>query len=287
MDTIHYLANPTLREPVMVAAFGGWPNAGEVATSTVNYLVERLEARKLATLAPDDFYLFSLNRPLVTIANGHLKSLDLPQSTFYFWTNSQGTDLILFSGPEPQIRWDSYVELFTQICHRFQVKSFITLGGLHDDVLHYEERVSAAAASMEDVQNLRQLAEPVELTDYVGPSAIHSLFLSQARQLNIQGLSLWAHAASYLQGTNFRLCAAMIKRLNLLLNLDIDTSELELSWRLVEEQIESLIAENEQLSQHVEDLKTREHRGGFTTQTSSSAKVIHLDRFMKQNKSDD
>jgi proteasome assembly chaperone (PAC2) family protein len=284
MEPLEYVSEPMLEDPILLAGFGGWPNAGEVATATINYLVERLGASKLASLVSDNFHLFSLNRPLVTIANGHLKSLDLPRSDFHFWVNPQGPDLILFRGPEPQIHWHQYVEIFLQICRRFQVKALYTLGGLHDDVLHYEERISGAAASMEDVQRLRQLPEPVELIDYVGPTAIHSMFLATVREMTLQGISLWAHAASYLQGTNYRLCAALVKRLNLLLNLDIDTTELELSWKFVEEQIENLIEQNEQLKHHVEGLKQRERSVSFAPQASSTAKVIHLDEFFKQKK---
>ncbi len=287
MDNIQYLAKPTLNEPVLLAGFGGWGNAGQVATGTIDYLVERLEGQELARLTSDNFHLFSVNRPLVTIANGHFKALELPRSRFYFWANPSGIDLILFHGPEPQICWHQYVESFMQVCQHFQVKEFMTLGGLHDEVLHSEEKISAAGASMADVQRLRQLAEPVALIDYVGPSAIHSLFLARAREYSLKCISIWAHAASYLQGTNFKLCAALIRRLNLLLGLEIDTTELELSWRLLEEQIESLIARNEQLKQHVEDLKRREQRGSFTPQPASPAKVIHLDQFVKQDKLED
>jgi proteasome assembly chaperone (PAC2) family protein len=284
MDEILYFAEPSLHEPALVAGFGGWGNAGEVATTTIDYMVERLQAEKLATFGSDDFYLFSVNRPLVTIHNGHLKSLDLPRSQFYYSTTSHGSDLILFYGPEPQLRWNQYAKAFMGLCQRYQVKVFITLGGFHDEVLHNEEKISAAGASPDDVQKLRELDEPVGLIDYIGPSAIHSLFLAKAQEFNMQSMSLWAHAASYLQGTNYKLCAALIRRLNQLLHVEIDSTELELSWRLLEEQIEDLIANNDQLRLHVQDLKTRDERGGFASPTSSPAKVIRLDEFIKHNK---
>jgi proteasome assembly chaperone (PAC2) family protein len=287
MELIRYLSEPSLREPALVAGFGGWGNAGEVATSTVDFLVKSLEAKQLASLESDVFFLFSVNRPLVTIANGHLKSLDLPRSRFYFSTNSLGRDLILFFGPEPQLCWHQYVEAFMQLCHRFGVKTFITLGGLHDEVLHNETKISAAGASMDEVQRLRELKEPVELIEYVGPSAIHSLFLAKALEQKIESISLWAHAASYLQGTNYKLCSGLIKRLNLLLGLEVEPTELDLSWKLVEDQIDQLIGKNEQLKQHVEELKKREQRGSFTSRPSSPAKVIRLDEFLKQDKSED
>ena len=287
MEIIKYLSEPSLREPALVAAFGGWGNAGEVATSTVDFMVNSLKAEELATLESDDFYLFSVNRPLVNIANGHLKSLDLPRSRFYFSTNSPGRDLILFIGPEPQLRWHQYMESFMQLCQRFGVRTFITLGGLHDEVLHNETKISVAGASLDDVQRLRQLSEPVELIDYVGPSAVHSLFLAKAQEQKMESISLWAHAASYLQGTNYKLCSGLIKRLDLLLGLEVDPTELDLSWKLVEDQIDGLIKKNEQLRQHVEELKRREKRGGFAPRPSSPAKVIRLDEFLKQDKSED
>jgi proteasome assembly chaperone (PAC2) family protein len=287
MEVIKYLSEPSLHEPALVAGFGGWGNAGEVATSTVDFLVKSLEAQQLASLESDVFFLFSVNRPLVTIAHGHLKSLDLPKSRFYFSTNSLGRDLILFFGPEPQLCWHQYVEAFMQLCHRFGVRTFITLGGLHDEVLHNETKISAAGASMDDVQRLRELKEPVELIEYVGPSAIHSLFLAKALEQKIESISLWAHAASYLQGTNYKLCSGLIKRLNLLLGLEVEPTELDLSWKLVEDQIDQLIEKNEQLKQHVEELKKREQRGSFTSRPSSPAKVIRLDEFLKQDKSED
>jgi proteasome assembly chaperone (PAC2) family protein len=287
MELIRYLSEPKLNEPALVAAFGGWGNAGEVATSTVDYMVENLGAAELAILDSDIFFLFSVTRPLVSIVNGHMKRLDLPRSRFYYRLNPQGSDLILFYGPEPQLCWAQYVETFMQLCQRYHVKQIITLGGLHDEVLHNERKISAAGASVDDVQKLRELGKSVQLIDYEGPSAVHSLFLAKAEQYKMQSMSIWAHASSYLQGTNYGLCAALIDCLNLLLDLQADTTELELSWKLVEEQIEALIEENEQLKRHVEELKRRERRGSFSQQTSSPAKVIRLDEFIKQNKPDD
>jgi cell division septum initiation protein DivIVA len=67
----------------------------------------------------------------------------------------------------------------------------------------------------------------------------------------------------------------------------VDPTELDLSWKLVEDQIEELIEKSEQLKQHVEELKRREERGSFISRPSSPAKVIRLDEFLKQDKSED
>jgi proteasome assembly chaperone (PAC2) family protein len=288
MDLLQYSANPALTNPALVAGFGGWPNAAEVATSTIDYLVEHLGAGELATFSFDDFQLFSLHRPVATIVKGHLKSINRALCRFHFWNNPQGRDLILFSGPEPQIHWHRYLETFLDLCQRFKVETLISLGGLRDDVLHSEEKISGAGASMADIKRLRQLSEPVELIDYVGPTAIHSLLLAAARQHGIEGMSLWGHAASYLQGTNYKLCAGLLRRLSLLLSFELDTTELDLSWRLVEEQIANLIAGNDELRQYIDKLKRREHLGTFEPNPPPpSGKVLHLDRFTKKKEPED
>jgi cell division septum initiation protein DivIVA len=66
----------------------------------------------------------------------------------------------------------------------------------------------------------------------------------------------------------------------------VDTTELDLSWKLVEDHIDGLIKKNEQLKQYVEELKRREKRGSFTPRPSSPAKVIRLNEFLKQDKSE-
>ena len=55
-----------LVDPVVVAAFGGWNDAGSAATGAVEHLEEAYGAEPVFALDPDDFYDFQVNRPRVT-----------------------------------------------------------------------------------------------------------------------------------------------------------------------------------------------------------------------------
>jgi len=46
----------------MVAAFLGWPNAAQVSTGTVSYIIDQLSAVKLAEMKSDDYYDFAAER---------------------------------------------------------------------------------------------------------------------------------------------------------------------------------------------------------------------------------
>src|SRR4030043_2416668 len=50
MEEILYLENPNLKKPILVIGFEGWPNAAEVSSAALQYLVEKLEAKKFASI---------------------------------------------------------------------------------------------------------------------------------------------------------------------------------------------------------------------------------------------
>ena len=56
---------PQLRSPVLVAAFEGWNDAADAASSVVDHLARVWNARTVAAIDPEDFYDFQVNRPLV------------------------------------------------------------------------------------------------------------------------------------------------------------------------------------------------------------------------------
>ena len=54
---------PELRDPVVIAAFEGWNDAGEAATAAIDHLTEAWDAEPIAALDPEDYYDFQVNRP--------------------------------------------------------------------------------------------------------------------------------------------------------------------------------------------------------------------------------
>ena len=56
---------PGLVDPVVIAAFEGWNDAADAASSVVDHLMEVWSARVVGTIDPDEFYDFQVNRPYV------------------------------------------------------------------------------------------------------------------------------------------------------------------------------------------------------------------------------
>ena len=54
---------PELVDPLLIAAFEGWNDAGDAASGAVEHLESVWDAEPLAELDPEDYYDFQVNRP--------------------------------------------------------------------------------------------------------------------------------------------------------------------------------------------------------------------------------
>ena len=61
---------PELIDPVMVAAFEGWNDAGDAASTAVAHLDKEWKGEVFAALDAEDYYDFQVNRPTVWMDAG-------------------------------------------------------------------------------------------------------------------------------------------------------------------------------------------------------------------------
>ena len=52
-----------LVEPVVIAAFEGWNDAADAASSVIDHLIRVWDARIIGAIDPEEFYDFQVNRP--------------------------------------------------------------------------------------------------------------------------------------------------------------------------------------------------------------------------------
>lgn len=61
---------PELIDPVMVAAFEGWNDAGDAASTAVAHLDREWKGEVFAALDAEDYYDFQVNRPTLWLDGG-------------------------------------------------------------------------------------------------------------------------------------------------------------------------------------------------------------------------
>ena len=276
-DLVTYYQMPQLNSPVLIAAFGGWSNAGNTAIKTIEYIIRKKRATLLAELDPDWFFQFTQNRPVIAIKEGRLRDFRLNKTSFYFFSNQEGGhDLILAKGQEPDYRWQTFVDTLLQLCKQWGASLVVSLGGMYDDVLHTESIVSGVYS---DVAWREVFANnDVSLIDYEGPSGIHSLIMHKVQQMHYPFVGLWGHSPLYLRGTNFRVVMRMLQLLGSFFGFSVDTDELKNAQGEFEQQIGTILESNAELREHIEQIK--KIRNG-EPRKKDGPKVVHIKDFMR------
>ena len=97
---------PDVDAPVLLVAFGGWNDAGDSATTAVEFMAERWNAKAFADIDPEVFYDFTTVRPEVRIDFDGNRRIDWPTNIFRAAnTPPSGKGIITLTGIEPQLRW--------------------------------------------------------------------------------------------------------------------------------------------------------------------------------------
>ena len=74
---------PQLHDPLLVAAFEGWNDAGDAASGAADWLVQKSEAQRFASVDPDEHIDYQSRRPRVELVDGVARSVDWPAHVYY------------------------------------------------------------------------------------------------------------------------------------------------------------------------------------------------------------
>ncbi|NLG21458.1 MAG: PAC2 family protein, partial [Actinomycetales bacterium] len=241
-----------LNDPIVIAAFEGWNDAGESATRAVEHLVQAWDAELMAVMDPEDYYDFQVNRPRVALVNG-TRQLTWPTTRVLLARDTPlGRDVILVLGIEPSIRWRSYVDELLTLALDHGATLLVSLGALLADVPH--SRPIPVSVTSED-PGLREVHD-VERSTYEGPSGIVGVLMDQAHQTELPGLSVWAAVPHYAGGPpSPKATLALVGRLEELLGCVIDDGDLTEQARAWERGVDELAASDSEVAEYVEALE--------------------------------
>ena len=192
MEHVRWLAQPKLQRPTMVAAFTGWNDAGDAASSAVRHLIEGWGAQVLAEIDPEEFTDFATVRPHVRLVDGRTRSIVWP--TVGVWSASTpGGDVILVLGPEPALRWRSFSQQLVGIAQHHGAGMVLTLGALLADVPHSKPVQLIGTATDPDLITRFDL----QRSRYEGPTGIVGVLHDACQTADVSSASLWAAVPAY------------------------------------------------------------------------------------------
>ncbi len=279
MDHVRWTTRPTLRQPVVLAAFEGWNDAGDAATTAARYLVDRWDLDLVADVDPEEFYDFTSTRPEVHLDDEGLREIIWPATEIHAGTIPGGDqDVLLIVGTEPQLRWRTYCEQLTAVAQDHSARLCVTLGALLAEVPHTRPTpIVGTAYEPEVVAGLE-----LQPSRYEGPTGIVGVLHDAWRRSGLRSASLWATVPAYVPGApSPKAALALVERASALLQTWVPTTDLEIASAAYERQVSELVDADEETATYVASL---EQRHDIEPGTIPSADDIaeEVERFLRE-----
>ena len=259
-DLIRYHDQVRLKNATLLLAFSGWMDGGDVSTGTVRRLVSVLNAAPLAEIDPDPFYIqnvpgpmeiAALFRPHIEYEDGLLKRIQMPENRFFVDTSS---NLVLFVGKEPHLRWRVFRDCLFSVCSELGIKRILFVGSFGGGVPHTREpRLHVSCSHAELLDEMDKYG--VRRTAYSGPGSFVSYLLSQADDADLRMTSLVAEIPGYLTGANPASILAVTRRLATILGISPNLDELRTASTEWELQVSSAVEQDGELAENVRHLE--------------------------------
>lgn len=258
-DELRWSFRPEVRRPILIAAFEGWNDAGEAATTAINHLADEWSANGFAEIDPEEFFDFTSTRPQVQLDDEGNRELVWPSNDFYVaHLEASGRDVILLVGNEPQLRWRSFCAHVVSVAKALEVEMVVSLGALLADVPHTRPvRITGSADSTVVAARLGMAR-----SRYEGPTGIVGVLHDALRAAGIESCSLWAAVPHYLPGTaSPKAALALVDRVVGLFGLPVTTLDLQIATSEYERQVDEIVQGDDDMAAYVRRLEEGHDEG--------------------------
>ena len=257
MDALQWEAEPPqLRSPVLVCAFAGWNDAAGSATAALTTAADSLDAELIAQIDPEEFFDFQANRPTISLSDGISREIEWPGNALLA-AKADGAerDLILLAGTEPNLKWKTFSEGIAGAAEKLGVEMVVTLGALVADVAHtLPVPITGLASDPELVERL-----DLERSSYEGPTGVVGVLHDACNRSGMPSASLWAAVPHYVAAVpNPKAALALLRRLEGLVGVAVEASELEEESESFEDQVSNAVSANPEIQDLVQRLESEQ-----------------------------
>ncbi|MFC4947726.1 PAC2 family protein [Pseudonocardia sp. GCM10023141] len=272
---------PRLVDPVMIAAFEGWNDAGEAASAALEHLELSWDATPLLSIDPEEYYDFQVTRPHVRLSGGVTRKIEW-QTTRLSVATLPGTErhVVLVNGIEPNMRWRTFCQELIGHIERLGVTKVITLGALLTDTPHTRPTpVSGIAYDKESASELR-----VELSTYEGPTGIVGVFQNECVEAGIPSVSFWASVPHYVSQARVpKAAVALLHRVEEVLDVEVPLGALPEQAEEWERTVSEMAEADDEVREYVRQLEEQaEADADVLPEADGDAIAADFERYLRR-----
>ncbi len=263
---------PRLHDPVLVAAFEGWNDAGDAATGAVEHLELCWDSTPLVEIDSEDYYDFQVTRPTVKMVDGVTRSIQWPTTRMTVCRPpGSARDVVLLRGIEPNMRWRSFCAEILGWIDTLGVTTVVTLGALLADTAH--TRPTPVTGTAPDEESATRFG--VEPSRYEGPTGITGVLQDACVRAGVPALSFWAAVPHYVSTPpNPKATLALLHRVEEVLDVEVPLTGLPEQAADWEVAVTEMAEEDDDVVGYV---RTLEERGDAEAEMSEAAAKTDAD----------
>lgn len=265
-----------LRRPVVVIAFEGWNDAADAATEVVNHLGTAYGAELAFEIDGDDYFDYQETRPKVVGADG-VRELEWP-TTRIAVAKLPERDLVLVSGPEPNLRWRAFSATVVSALRSVQPELVVVMGAMLTDTPH--RRPLHVWASSDDADLCARY--DLVTSDYEGPTGIIGVIADACQRSGMPVVHLWGSVPHYVANPpNPKATLALLTRLEDLLNEPLDQGELRDLSSAWERGVDQLAEDNPEVQEYIAQLEESQDESDLP-EASGDSIAAEFQRYLRR-----
>ncbi|MGH9030321.1 MAG: proteasome assembly chaperone family protein [Acidimicrobiales bacterium] len=234
-----------LDKPALVVCLEGWVDAGLGADSAISALLAASPTELVATFDGETLIDQRARRPVVHIARGVNEGLTWPVIQLRTGQDLAGAEVCYLVGPEPDFRWNAFVQSVLTITRQLGIRMAVGLGAFPAPAPHTRPVRLAATAPFSSSDLLARVGVMQGEIDV--PSGVWGALEIAFGEAGIPAVGLWARVPHYVAGMTFPSAgAALLDGLAAIAGLSIDSSNLHTTADATLRQVDELIAKSEE-----------------------------------------
>lgn len=252
-DSLRWIApRPELTDPVLVVMLTGWIDAGGAAHAALEAIEDEAAATPVAEFDDDVYIDFRARRPTMELREGLHSVLEWERITLSVGHDQTGRDLLLLSGPEPDMAWHRFTRAVGAVADDLGVKHMVHLGAYPFAVPHTRgARLSVSSPSQDVLARVPFLRSSIDV-----PAGVAAALEREMHDRGIASLGVWAQVPHYIATMSYPAASvALLDGLREATGVVIDGASLRSEVLIQGRRLDAMVRSNDDHAKMIEQLE--------------------------------
>lgn len=229
--------------PRLVVMLTGWIDASGAAAAAMSALEVECDARPFVQFDDDLYIDYRARRPILEVRSGVSTRLVWSSPELLLGRDAEGRDVLLLSGPEPDMAWHRFTNTVVALSERFGVTSMTTLGAYPFAMPHTRPPIVSSTSPSRDL--IAQLGFRANSVDV--PAGAVAALEQTMHEHDIPAVGLWAQVPHYVAAMSYPAASvALLDALEQVTGIAIPARELRREMVLQRERLDQLVDGNDE-----------------------------------------